>query len=165
MESYVDDIFGGAATKKQTGELKNQIIKTGLLTTAVANLEKCHGPSQLLTILGTLYNALTQMVSLPPKKQQKYCLAIKSVLKRGRATSKELEKMVGYLVWASYTEPFGRPFISAISSKISRQNPKAVVFIQGYIKWALWIWLSIIQRNAGISFKYVLNNLPISQNN
>ena len=37
MESYVDDIFGGAATKEETLELKTQIIATGLVTTAVAN--------------------------------------------------------------------------------------------------------------------------------
>ena len=157
--------LGALPPKKRTRELKNPIIVTGLVTTAVANLEKCHGPAQILTILGTLYNALTKMVSLPPKKQQKYCQAINKVLQTGRATSKELEKIVGYLVWASYTEPFGRPFISAISAKITRATPETIIYIIGYIKWALQIWLSIIKKNAGISFKYVLNDLPHSQNN
>ena len=160
----MDDIFGGASTKEQARELKNQIIKTGLLTTAVANLEKCHGPSQLLTILGTLFDAQKQRVSLPSKKQKKYCRAIRKILNNGQATSKEVEQLVGYLVWASYTEPFGRPFISAISDKISRRAPQEIVYIDGYLKWALFIWLSIIEKNAGICFKYVLNDLPHSQN-
>ena len=71
MESYVDDIFGGAATKERTNELKNQIIATGLVTTAVPNLTKCHGPSRRLTILGTMFDANQKMVSLPPKKTSK----------------------------------------------------------------------------------------------
>ena len=115
IKSYVDDIFGGSSTKEQTRTLKNEIIATGLLTTAIPNLEKCHGPAQELTILGTYFNALKRTVTLPPKKQQKYCQTIINLLKKGHATSKELERLVGYLVWASYTEPFGRPFISAIS--------------------------------------------------
>ena len=165
MESYVDDIFGGAATKERTNELKNQIIATGLVTTSVPNLTKCHGPSRRLTILGTMFDAHQKMVSLPPKKQVKYRDTLKLILNRGKATSKELERLVGYLVWASYTEPFGRPFISAISGKITRSNPKENVDIHGYIKWALCIWLAIIDRNRGISYDYVLNRLSRSENN
>ena len=165
MESYVDDIFGGAATKEKTMELKNQIIATGLVTTAVANLAKCHGPTRRLTILGTMYDAIQKKVTLPPKKRIKYRDSLKLVLDRGRATSKELVKLVGYLVWANYTEPFGRPFISAISGKITRSTPKESVTIQGYIKWALCIWLAIIERNRGISYDYVLNRLCRTKNN
>ena len=145
VESYVDDIFGGAATKERTTELKNQIIATGVVTTAVPNLTKCHGPSRRLTILGTMFDASKKMVTLPPKKQVKYRDSLKLILNRGKATSKDLERLVGYLVWASYTEPFGRPFISAISGKITRSTPKEIVDIHGYIKWALCIWLAIIE--------------------
>ena len=103
------------------------------------------------------------MVLLPPKKQVKYRDTLKLILHHGKATSKELERLVGYLVWASYTEPFGRPFISAISGKITRSNPKENVDIHGYIKWALCIWLAIIDRNRGISCDYVLNRLSRSE--
>ena len=58
VENYVDDIFGGAHQKEQTRKLKNEIIAAGLATTAVANLEKCHGPSQKLTILGMTFDAI-----------------------------------------------------------------------------------------------------------
>ena len=60
-----------------------------------------------------MYDAIKRKVTLPPKKQEKYRFALKQLLTRGRTTSKELEKLVGYLVRASYTEPFGRPFLSA----------------------------------------------------
>ena len=161
----MDDIFGGANSKSETLELKNQIISTGLVTTAIANLEKCHGPAQRLTILGTLYDAIKRTVTLPPKKQEKYCLKLTTILESGEVTSKELEQLVGYLVWASYTEPFGRPFISAISNAISRSTPKETVFISGYVKLAIRIWLSIIEQNKGISYDYVLNRMPHAQYN
>ena len=58
IESYVDDIFGGAYDKINTAELKDRVIRTGVATTAVPNLGKCHGPSQLLVILGMLFDAI-----------------------------------------------------------------------------------------------------------
>ena len=123
IESYVDDIFGGAYDKINTAELKDRVIRTGVATTAVPNLDKCHGPSQLLVILGMLFDAIKRNISLPPKKQSKYLQKLNKIINAGWASSKDLEKIVGYLVWASYAEPFGRPFISAISAHISRMDP------------------------------------------
>ena len=105
LESYVDDIFGGAATFKQTMRLKNEIIRTGWATTAKANLKKCHGPSQQLKILGMVYDAVRKRCSLPPSKVEKYILRIDKILRDGTCTSREAEKLVGNLVWASYVEP------------------------------------------------------------
>ena len=163
LESYVDDIFGGANSKIQTADLKNQIIKTGTLTTAVPNLAKCHGPSQKLAILGMMFDAVDRRVSLPPKKQQKYLLRLNEVLSTGYVSSKDLEKIVGYLVWASYAEPFGRPFISAVSAHISRVTPHKNVQLIGELRTALLIWVSILQRNKGISFTYILNQMVCSK--
>ena len=47
LESYVDDMFGGAQTKKQAAELMRQLILTGKITTAVINFSKCHGSSRV----------------------------------------------------------------------------------------------------------------------
>ena len=105
LESYVDDIFGGAATFEQTLKLKNEIIATGYVTTAKANLKKCHGPCQELKILGMLYNAITKRCSLPPGKVIKYISRIDAIIGKNNCTSKEIEKLVGNLVWASYVEP------------------------------------------------------------
>ena len=101
----MDDIFGGASTYNQTLQLKNEIIRTGLVTTAKANLKKCHGPCQSLKILGMVYDAITKHCTLPSQKATKYIARIDAILKQTYCTSKQLEKLVGNLVWAGYVEP------------------------------------------------------------
>ena len=98
LESYVDDIFGGASTYGQTLQLKTEIIRTGHVTTAKANLKKCHGPCQRLKILGMVYDAIEKHCSLPPTKVTKYIQRIDIILNQKHCTSKELEKLVGNLV-------------------------------------------------------------------
>ena len=136
---------------------------TGNITTAIPNLDKCHGPAQVLAILGMMFDAIKRYISLPPKKQKKYLRKLTETLSAGWASSKDLEKIVGYLVWASYAEPFGRPFISVISASISRMNPHRQVRIVGEIRTALLIWVAILTRNIGISFEYVLNQLDLAE--
>ena len=94
-------MFGGADSKAQANDLKNQLITVGRLTTAEMNLAKCKGPAQSLGILGHQYNSRTQSVNLPQEKQQKYLTKLRSVLASERVTSKTLESLVGYLGWAS----------------------------------------------------------------
>ena len=105
LESYVDDIFGGASTYDQTLQLKNEIIATGQATTAKANRSKCHGPSQKLKILGMMYDATAKRCTLPQPTIERYISRITSILEASSTTSKDLEKLVGNLVWASYVEP------------------------------------------------------------
>ena len=97
IESYVDDNFGGAKEKHHAECLK-QLIETGVLSTAIPNFEKCHGPTQKLAILGMTFVAVLKKVSLPEPKQQKYLYKIHEILSHGHASSKTLEKVVGYLV-------------------------------------------------------------------
>ena len=101
MESYVDDIFGGAISRELAVNLKCQLIGVGMLTTAVMNIQKCLGPSQSLAILGHLYDSLSQNVSLPTVKQQKYLKKLRAVLSQLLVESRELESLLGYLGWAS----------------------------------------------------------------
>ena len=105
IKSYVDDIFGGALTKSQAAQLKNEIIRTGIVTSARANFTKCHGPAQRLKILGMMYDAVAKKCSLPSKKISKYINRINEILLKKQTSSKELERLVGNLVWASYVEP------------------------------------------------------------
>ena len=72
IESYVDDIFGDAKTKNQASQLKAEIIRTGIVTSALANFIKCYGPTQLLKILGMMYDAIHKKIFLPSKKVAKY---------------------------------------------------------------------------------------------
>ena len=97
LESYVDDVFGGAISLALAENLKSQLIAVGKLTTAVMNLLKCKGPSQILPILGHQYDALSRSVNLSSQKQQKYLTKLRSVRSALFATSKELESLLGYL--------------------------------------------------------------------
>ena len=120
-------MFGGADTQAHATELKSQLIVTGKVTTAVMNPPKCRGPAQSLTILGLHYDALRRHVNLPADKQAKYLGKLRETMQALFVLSKDLEKLVGYLVWASYAEPFGRPFISALSTEIDHGNPRTVI--------------------------------------
>ena len=92
------DIFGGAHEKAHAEYLKNQLIATGLLTTAIPNLKKCHGPTQKLVILGMTFDAIEKKVTLPESKQLKYLSKLHEILSHEYVSSKTLEKIVGYLV-------------------------------------------------------------------
>ena len=70
IRSYVDDMFGGAHKKEYAQKLKDEIIATGLTTTAVANLDKCHGPTQNLSILGMTFDDITKRITLPSKNKR-----------------------------------------------------------------------------------------------
>ena len=159
IESYVDDIFGGADTKSQASQLKIEVIRTGIVTSARANFEKCLGPAQCLKILGMMYDAITKRCFLPPGKILKYITRINEILRRKEASSKEFERLVGNLVWASYVEPWGRPFLSALSSKIKRFNPYVIIPVTDYTKISLLIWRSILKSNRGLSYNYILGKL------
>ena len=79
-------------------------------------------------------------------------------------TSKDLEKMVGYLVYAAWVEPFGRPFISALSSAMVLNDPNRVIARTEYMSMAINIWILIFGANRGVSFHYILNKLPWAKN-
>ena len=101
LVSHIDDIFGGAISERQAGNLKSQLIAVGRLTTAVMNPLKCRGPAQSLVIIGHLYDAQLRRVKLPVCKQLKYLAKLRIVLSTLLITSKVLESLLGYLGWAS----------------------------------------------------------------
>ena len=94
----MDDIFGGAHEKNHAECLKDQLISTGLMTSAIPNLQKCHGSSQKLTILGMMFDAINKKVTLPETRKLKY-VKLHDALSHDSVSSKTLEKLLGtYLV-------------------------------------------------------------------
>ena len=160
LKSYVDDIFGGANSFYQAMILKLQLIATGRITTAVMNQGKCLGPSQVLPILGFLYDAMLRRCTLPRDKQHKYLSKLLLILNARKATSKDIEKLLGYLGFASQIEPFGRPFLSAVDVTIDRHNPRRIITLSSQATIALQIWEIIIRLNRGSTYDFILNQLP-----
>ena len=126
------------------------------------NPVKCKGPAQCLAILGHWYDAILQRVNLPEDKQRKYLAALRAVLSAPRVTSKQLESLLGYLGQASQTEPYGRPFLSAIAVKVNHYTPSILIRLDHFEVLALRIWELILSRNRGLSYKFVLNELPFA---
>ena len=58
-------------------------------------------PRFFLVILGLLYDARARICALDPAKVKKYSDRIRLLIKKGEATSKELEKIVGNLGFAA----------------------------------------------------------------
>ena len=85
------------------------------------------------------------------------------ILEASSASSKDFEKLVGNLVWASYVEPWGRPFLAAISCLITRAEPSTRHRLCRYTRMALIIWLHILRTSAGVSFQWILSALPKAQ--
>ena len=122
LASYIDDFFGGpirsgslSKDKDNATLLLRSLIEMGNLTDTQMNLDKCAGPARCLEILGLLYNSIHKMCSLSVKKQKKYIQFLSSLREARTAKSNELEKVVGYLTFASWVIPFGKPFISHLS--------------------------------------------------
>ena len=103
------------------------------------NTRKCKGPAQRLSILGHMYDAILRRVYLTTAKQDKYLADLRSLLSKPMVFSKDLERTVGYLCFASFSEPFGRPFLSAIAACINHFEPFARVELNNYAIIALKI--------------------------
>ena len=101
LGSYVDDAFGGAQRSKVAQAFVDFISGEGARLGAVINAKKTEGPAASLVILGLLYDARAQVCALDPTKVTKYSDRIRLVIKKGEATSKELEKLVGNLGFAA----------------------------------------------------------------
>ena len=119
LGSYVDDGFGGAGTWKIAMKLIKFITDMGFTLETVVNSAKTEGPATSLVILGLLYCSRSKVCRLDPAKVTKYAVRISKLLAAGVASSKDLERIVGNLQFASWVEPFGRPLLSFIAKKCS----------------------------------------------
>ena len=59
----------------------------------------------MLAILGLRFDACRRHVSLPEEKRHKYLNAVRAALAASLVKSKSLEKLIGYLLYASLSEP------------------------------------------------------------
>ena len=136
VSSYVDDFCGGPLRteskrndKKNAQLLLDNLISIGDYTNTRMNLDKCLSPARIMDMLGIIFNSLNRTCYLPAKKITKYIDRLQLIQKIKRSFTKDLEKIIGNLVFASWVIPCGRSFISHISFFLDRKNPKKVIIL------------------------------------
>ena len=171
LSSYVDDFFGGPI---RTGSNSNDeirakmlldcLIEFGKITNTLMNIKKCQGLAKRMVILGIFFDSRKKACYVAPPKCVKYTQRLKILLQNKSSSSKDIEKLVGNLVYASWVIPFGRPFISHISHFISRKDETKIVTLDQFALSACEIWLELINRNRGLSFAFISGDLPFQKN-
>ena len=108
LSSYVDDFFGGPVRtgskrndKKNARLLLENLISIGDYTNTRMNLDKCLPPARIMDMLGIVFNSIKRTCYLPVKKTTKYIGRLELIQKNKRSSSKQLEKIIGNLVFAS----------------------------------------------------------------
>ena len=97
---------------------------------------------------------------LAATKFEKYFEKLSEARERGVASSKILQKLVGYLVYAAWIMPFGRPLISHISHLIDVKNINRKIQLDKAALMACDIWLRLLKGNFGLTFDFILGKLP-----
>ena len=111
MRHYLDDFFGGhwsrRKAKKQFDLVQQWMDRLGIPTKP----SKCIKPARVQRWLGWLYNTLSQTVSVPKDKVDKYQDRILQVLRSGKAHKKQLQRLIGALQWAAVAIYPGKAWI------------------------------------------------------
>ena len=121
------------------------------------NIGKCEGPARSMDIIGINFNSVKNHVFY---LNQKWLSIGLDFWPFENWEGHELLKVVGYLVYAAWDLPFGRPFISHISYFIDVKNIRNFVRLDIAALTACDIWLYLWKRNQGLPFKYILGKLP-----
>ena len=124
------------------------------------NPAKCLPPARSMNILGIVFNSKNRRCTLPSKKIDKYLGRILFLRKNKSCTTKELEKIIGNLVFASWVIPFGRSFVSHISFFLNRKSKNMKITLDKYGLAAWEVWSILLKQNRGLSFDFVLGKLP-----
>ena len=164
---YMDDFFGGPI---RTGSLNEDRKRANTLCTVLIiifavistymNLKKCEEPARSKEILGMIYNSEEKACFLAATKIEKYTKKLSNIRDSGIATSKDLQKIIGYLLYAAYVIPFGRPLISHISHLIDVKSIKIKIRLDASALVACDIWLCLLKSNSGLTFDFILGKLP-----
>ena len=97
----MDDAFGGDSSYATAKALIDYVTAAGESHETRVNVTKTRGPATTMVILGLQYSSYSKICSLDPKKVTKYSEQISLLLRQGRVSSKDLERMVGRLEFAA----------------------------------------------------------------
>lgn len=94
------------------------------------------------------------------RKEEKYIKRILYFLEMSTTDVTIRQKVHGNLNYATEVAPSGRPFLACLTDTIAAADQEGSTrFIEG-IRAGLHIWLEILYRNRGISYNFVLAQLP-----
>ena len=154
---YMDDFFGGPIRTgslvkdfRHAQKMFEDLIETGKITNTLMNVKKCFKPARSMDILGMIFDSKKKACFLSETKAKKYKLRLVAIRKTGAATSKELQKLVGYLVYAAWVMPFGRPFISQISNIINVEKIHKNVRLDSAALAPCDVWLLLFRRKSRV---------------
>ena len=74
----------------------------------------------------------------------------------------DIQKLHGYLNYAAGVEPFGRPFLTALTISIRGREQNEEVRVTKEMRTCLPIWNNILNSNVGLSCDFILGKLPRS---
>ena len=82
------------------------------------------------------------------------------MLQKKETSVTEILQLHGNLNYAAQVSPFGRPFLAALTITIRGRTRHEDVAIPEVMKSALRIWENILIANRGVTFDFILGNLP-----
>ena len=87
------------------------------------------------------------------------------MLTEDTTTRKKLEKLHGCLNYVSCVEPFGKPFLSHLTTAFAGSNIDDSIPSSPLLKLCLRIWTYILKHNKGISYDFMLDRLRRTEYN
>lgn len=165
LSSYVDDIYGGIPgcnSFELSMNLRNYICAVGKRLSFVFN-EKPHKtplPARQQVILGSLYDSTSKDLRVAPAKVEKYVSRIDEALRGESMAAHKIMSLHGNLSFAATAAPFGRPFLSSLSSLVAGKKKTDVVTLNEPAAMCLRIWKKLLLMNRGVSYDFILGRLP-----
>ena len=115
--------------------------------------EKTCGPSTVLSFAGIELDTVLFEARLPNDKIEKCVNSIDALIKRKKATLRDIQSIVGLLNFACFVVTPGRPFLRRlIDLTVGVRSPFHKIRLSKEVKADLLVWHSILQNFNGKSF-------------
>ena len=158
---YLDDFFGGHndynVAKQQFDKVVDWMDRLGIPTAP----NKVSPPAKVQKILGYNYDTTgVPDVSVPPNKVQKALDPIQKMLRCKHATRKQLEKLIGLLIWISMVVFPAKAFVRRLEQvlHLDSVNDDDIVYLGDYVLADLRWWAKLLRSGAliGVPVKWLL---------
>ena len=162
IRHYIDDFFGCHPDKETAKLLYKQLIKWFRRLGVPTRPDKCHPPNTEQTILGWLFDTVSQMASLPDDKRTHILKMIANILSNGIVDLKLLEKIVGKLQHAATLIFPGKAFVRRLEVAMYclklNYGEKIILseFILEDLRW--WQQTLSLKQTVSQSFDWILRN-------